>query len=267
MRIHVLAVLLVSCTHRESPHAEPVTLPASSAIEDPIDPGLAPLGGELVETVDDVKVSVPLGATEPRPLIVAAHGACDRPEWACAGWRGVTDGHAFIACPHGGPLGGGYAWDSLEQIEARVLDAEAKARARFGAYVDPGPIILVGFSQGSRLVSVIARRHPDRYPVVALLEGGYDETTWGFGPAFAKGGKRILFACSTWHCAKGFEAGVKSSQTAHVDARLADLGNLGHHMDARIQKGLHAHWRWLVRDDARWEHWLESPASSGDRVD
>src|SRR5688572_16707083 len=32
-------------------------------------------------------VAPPVGAREPRPLIVAVHGAGDRANWACGGWR------------------------------------------------------------------------------------------------------------------------------------------------------------------------------------
>jgi pimeloyl-ACP methyl ester carboxylesterase len=252
----VLAVLVASCTHRDIPHAEP----KMAVVQDePGEARLEPLGGEWLQTFDDVAVSVPLGATEPRPLVVAAHGAGDRPEWACGEWRGVTDAHSFIACPHGSPFRDAYAWASVEQIEQRLLDAESKARAHFGAYVDPGPAILVGFSQGARLAAVIARRHPEHWPVVALLEDGYDETAWAFGPAFAKGGKRFLFACSTFDCAKGFAAAARSSASATVDARVGDLGNLGHHMGPAVTRGMHPHFRWLVGDDPRWEAWLESP--------
>lgn len=250
-----MLLLLVACSHAPGASVRPE--PAARIQEEPeivvVDAGLAPIAGEWLETLGEVKVSVPLGATSARPLIVAAHGAGDRPEWACSGWRGVTDAYAFIACPHGSPFGDAYAWSSLEQIEQRILDAEQVARARWPSYIDPGPIILVGFSQGARLVSVLARKHPDRWSSVVLLEGGYDETAWAFGPAFAKGGKRIVLACSTWHCAEGFEGGAKSLRDAHVDSRLVDLGNLGHHMGPTVTNGMHEPWRWLVRDDPRWE--------------
>jgi pimeloyl-ACP methyl ester carboxylesterase len=253
----LLFLVFVNCTHHETARAEPEIVAAP--IPEPVTPKLAALTGEWIEHRGDGWFIPPLGATEARPLVVAIHGAGDRPEWACAEWRGITDAYAVITCPHGDAFGAGYAWSSVEQLEERARSAELDARARYGAYVDPGPPILVGFSQGARLASIIARKHPDRWPVVAIVEGGYDETKWGFGAAFAKGGKRVLFACSTWHCAEGFRDGERSSIAAKVDVRVADLGNLGHHMGASVRDGLRTQFRWLVRDDERWESWLESP--------
>jgi len=202
-------------------------------------------------------VSVPLGATTQRPVIVAAHGAGDRPEWSCGGWRGVTDAYSFIVCPHGSPFVGAYAWSSIEQLETRARLAEEALRARYGGYVDPGPPILAGFSQGARLSAVVASRHPERYAVVALLEGAWDESA-AVAPAFAKGGRRELLACSTAGCAARFAPGRAALARANVDARLAHLGDFGHHMGPTVTSTMRREWRWLVRDDERWEAWLES---------
>lgn len=259
MRLACLLLLLVSCTTGTAPavvRAEPKT---NTELEASIEPKLAPLTGEWMEKQGDMTFTPPIGATEARPLIVALHGAGDCPEWSCAEWRDITRAYALVACPHGGPFGKAYAWTSVAEIEERALAAEADARAKYGPYVDPGPPLLVAFSQGARLASILARKHPEHWPVVVLLEGGYDETKWAFGPAFAKGGKRILFACSTYDCAKGYADGARSTTAAKVDARVADLGNLGHHMGPSVRDGMRAQLRWVIRDDERWEAWLESP--------
>lgn len=49
-------------------------------------------------------LSIPLGATSRRPVLVAAHGAGDRPEWQCALWRGIVKDRAFVLCPRGFPI-------------------------------------------------------------------------------------------------------------------------------------------------------------------
>src|SRR5579871_1869688 len=83
-----------------------------------------------------VFVSVPLGATEPRPVMVGVHGAGDRPEWACGGYRGATRAYPFILCPRGLPQGADkFVTASASRIEKDVRDAVAALRARFGAYV------------------------------------------------------------------------------------------------------------------------------------
>src|SRR5262249_55456731 len=56
-----------------------------------------------VQGFGEATVSVPLGATEARPLLIALHGNFDRPEWQCGTWRGITHGYPFIVCPRGVP--------------------------------------------------------------------------------------------------------------------------------------------------------------------
>ncbi|HMA94302.1 MAG TPA: hypothetical protein VKP30_16535 [Polyangiaceae bacterium] len=48
--------------------------------------------------------TLPLGTTEKRPVVVAVHGAGDRPNWACGGWRIALEAYAFVACPSGLPM-------------------------------------------------------------------------------------------------------------------------------------------------------------------
>jgi hypothetical protein len=50
-------------------------------------------------------VSVPLGASSPRPLLVVTHGAGGSPEPHCAFWREMLGDRGFILCPRGVPLG------------------------------------------------------------------------------------------------------------------------------------------------------------------
>src|SRR5512142_3288779 len=87
---------------------------------------LAPLRGTWMETItledgSQASVTLPLGATTPRPIVVGVHGSGDRPEWSCGEWRGVVDSYAFVVCPRGTPSGGAFVWSSTEQLERRVM--------------------------------------------------------------------------------------------------------------------------------------------------
>jgi pimeloyl-ACP methyl ester carboxylesterase len=229
---------------------------------------LTPLAGNWLERVTlpggtDAYVSIPNGATEPRPLVVAAHGAGDRPEWACGEWRGITTAYAFIVCPHGTASSGAFHWSSVEQLEREAGEAEAAVRARYGAHVDPAPAVFAGFSQGARIGALVAARHPERYGAVVLAEGGWDEGR-ALGPALSRrlpGARRgrVLLACTTGACATRFGGTVEALRHGGVDHHLADLGYLGHQMGPEVTSRLRHEWRWLVRDDERWEPWLESP--------
>src|SRR5688572_26691746 len=47
---------------------------------------------ELVEGGERLGfVAVPLGAREPRPIVIALHGGSEKPDVACARWPGVLD--------------------------------------------------------------------------------------------------------------------------------------------------------------------------------
>jgi hypothetical protein len=46
-------------------------------------------------------LSVPNGATSPRPLLIVLHGTSDRPDWNCDAWRHITGAQGFVLCPRG----------------------------------------------------------------------------------------------------------------------------------------------------------------------
>lgn len=93
----LLSLLGVSCTRLEAlrtapPSGQPGASPreADGAFVDLTVPGF-----------DAAVVSVPLTTGKRRPLLVAAHGAWDRPEPHCRLWRRVTSAHGFVLCPRG----------------------------------------------------------------------------------------------------------------------------------------------------------------------
>jgi hypothetical protein len=121
---------------------------------------LAPLRGAWLEKItledgSEASVTLPLGATEPRPVVIGIHGSGDRPEWSCGEWRGVVDSYAFVVCPEGTPSGNAFVWQSTEQLEKRVLSALAAAQAKYAPYMMDGPIVLAGFSQGAGALDVL----------------------------------------------------------------------------------------------------------------
>jgi hypothetical protein len=206
-------------------------------------------------------VSVPLGAAEPRPVMVAVHGSGDRPDWACGEWRGVTDAYPFIVCPEGSPSRGDrYAWGSSAQIQ-KIIDLALPAlRARFGAYVMDGPMLYAGFSAGVIYGAGVVRRDPSAFPRLMLSEGGYDQLD---DPAFAKafatgGGRRVLLGCSTHgSCITGYGGAKRLLERAGVDVRLNDAGNLGHTLEARVTASLRTDWPWLVEGAKGWEGYVQ----------
>jgi len=217
---------------------------------------LPPLGGEWLvslplEGFGPASVSVPLGATSPREVVVALHGRNDRPEWACGEWRGVTCATSFILCPHGTPAdappGRGLAFGSDEQTR-RELDAGLVAlRARFGRHVADGPMIVAGFSLGAIRGVPLVAGDPARFPVAVLGEGGQAQWTAARVAGFARGGgRRVLFLCSTEGCEAESPRAIAALGRAGVQARMVSAGHIGHLVDDRVVEAARAGWPWVL---------------------
>src|SRR5580693_3455986 len=91
-----------------------------------------PLGGfpeqlELLDGPDKVGVvSVPLGAREPRPIMIALHGGSEKPERACLAWRTITEAYPFVICPRGwGGNESRLGWRNASDTNQRIARAVA----------------------------------------------------------------------------------------------------------------------------------------------
>jgi predicted esterase len=232
---------------------------APTRADDP--PALAPLtDAKWLESLPmpaghAVFVSVPLGATEPRPVMVGMHGAGDRPEWACGGYRGATRAYPFILCPRGLPQGPDkFAAPSAERIEKDVTDAVAALRARFGAYVADGPLLYAGFSLGAIHGVKVLTEQASTFPVALLIEGGYTELTPAAARTYrAHGGKRVLLACGQAECTRRFRTADSALSSAGVEVELLDAHTGRHNLDGAMVEALKQAWPWLVAGDPRWE--------------
>ena len=215
------AVVLSSCRHSANAEATaavsaepPAPSSAPSATVAPLasaapSTGLPALVGvawiERLELSDghEAYVCPPIKAREPRPLIVAVHGAGDRAEWACGGFRMVAGEYAFVVCPQGLKMDATrFAWDNAETIRRRVENALVAVRARFGQYIADGPTLYVGFSQGATLAGPTLLDPEQSFPFVALAEGGYGllRDRAFLGKLKARGVESVLLACGTPAC-------------------------------------------------------------------
>jgi predicted esterase len=190
-------------------------------------------------------VAPPVGATAPRPLVVAVHGAGDRPEWSCGGWRLASLTNAFVVCPQGSPTTPRtFAWASPQLLSERVEAAVAAARAKFGEYVESGPMIFAGFSQGATFAEPFLRQNAARFPIAILAEGGYATArSPSFARAFrAAGGRRVVLVCGNPNCFSSAVTAKKVLETAGVEALVVGDAKAGHNLNERMQKALQAAW-------------------------
>ncbi|MEP7050856.1 MAG: hypothetical protein ABJB12_10900 [Pseudomonadota bacterium] len=168
---------------------------------------LAPLAASnwLVELrvpgFGQAQVAVPIGARAARPVVIAMHGAADRPEWACGAFRGIAGPAPFVLCPRGVQRADLPAADprySFGPVDdtARELRAALTALKRvYGAYVAAGPVIFGGYDVGADRAVAIAREEPVFFSRLLLIEAS--PSTWP--PSHAaifgrQGGARVLFA-------------------------------------------------------------------------
>jgi hypothetical protein len=259
-----LALLLIStlalACHRSKVTAPSDAAPPAAAV-DPAPPAAPPLTGEWLARLpvpgsEDAFVSVPLGATSPRPVMIGVHGMRDQPDWACGEWRGVTGGYPFILCPHGqsipGAASAGLTFTDAATAAKEIEDGIVVLRARFGAYVAEGPYVYAGFSRGAFVGVPILVAHPARFPRAALGEGGQSAWTDDAAKRYAEGGgKRVLFVCTTRACEAEARSAVARLERAGVAARMVSAGDLGHRFDGQVVEAIRPAWPWLVEGDPR----------------
>jgi dienelactone hydrolase len=226
-------------------------------------PVLAPLHADAalvslpVQGFRDAVVSVPIGATEQRPVVVALHGNFDRPEWQCDVMREITSGFAFILCPRGiarrdvSKSLDRWEYGSVKQLKQELDAGLSAVRERFAPYVADGPIVMTGFSLGAILARPIVMEDPARFSRVVFTEGGSDG--WNFKRFNSGGGSRVIFGCAQAGCAPKCRGLAQRAERAGVEVRVADGGHIGHTYDGPVAAAIQAEWSWLVETDPNWK--------------
>jgi predicted esterase len=219
---------------------------SASAAPPPSATALPRLAANWLEPLDlgdgaSAVVSVPFGATRPRPLVIAVHGAHDRPEWACGGWRLGFKAYPFIVCPRGSPVTPDkYAWANAAAIERVVMKSIDKVRERFGAYVAPAPYVYAGFSQGAIFAEPILVGHAALFKTAILAEGGYSILgSAEFARKFkAGGGETVVIVCGSAPCRTTTQASALRLEAAGL--RVFESGDVrsGHNLNQLMQQAL-----------------------------
>jgi hypothetical protein len=230
--------------------ATPTTAPLQST------PPIVPLA---VPDFPEAVVSVPIGATSPRPIVVATHGMWDFPEGLCDNWRWIVRDRAWVLCPRGDAMPDKTFRYKSGPALAREIDAGVKAlAARYPGYVDDGPLLYTGFSLGAILGVWIIAHDPGRYPWAVLTEGGEDRFSSAAASKYAKGGgRRVLFACGLKGRVASATKAARTLDRAGIDARvvlgkLPDKGEFIHWYNGPVAEETKAQLDWLLEGDDRW---------------
>lgn len=240
--------------------ATPSTVPSARP-----PPGLQPLGGDgsplrglAVDGFGEAVVSLPLGATAPRPVVLALHGNYDRPEWQCTVWREITAGYPWVLCPRGvrrqdAPRGADrWTFVGLERFEKEVHAGLEALKRHHGPYVDPEHPIFTAFSLGAILGVHLLKKPQNPFQRAVLIEGGYEG--WGVAGAraFARtGGSNVLFGCGQTACVHAAKRVTRLFGEGPVSAEVVSGGNVGHTYDGSVAEAVRERWEWLTAGDPR----------------
>lgn len=207
----------------------------------------------------DAVVSVPGGATAARPVAVALHGNFDRPEWQCAVWRGVVGKSGFVLCPRGVARRDvpksmeRFEYQSGKAVEQEIDAGLAALSERFTGYVDVTAVVIIGFSLGAIYASPLVQKAPQRFPRVALIEGGQGSWTPGSARAFAAaGGQRLFIGCGQSACLSQASSRAQRLEKAGLPTRSGGAAKAGHTYDGEVAAAFAAAWPWFVEGDDRW---------------
>jgi hypothetical protein len=222
----------------------------------------APLGGfpELLELLDGKDkvgvVSVPVGARETRPIMVALHGGSEKPERACLAWRRITEAYPFVICPHGwGGNESRLGWTNASDTNERIARAVAATNETFGSWIEnTQSLVLAGFSMGGSQVALIARRDPQTYRRIVVGDSAHDpRPALAFaGEWVTGGGERALFLCTTSGCEPSMRAAARKVAREGAHARLNIAPTQVHALSERAVQSMRRDWAWLVEGAEGW---------------
>jgi len=197
-------------------------------------------------------LAVPLGANEPRPIVIALHGAADRPEWACAALRSIAGPDPFVLCPRGvaradfSAPDARYTFGSVDDTARELRAALAALKQRFGVYVAAGPVVCSGFELGADHVARIAVQEPPFFARLLLIEPSPASWPTSQAALFGRaGGQRVIFAFGPQH---RDELQLRAVQTSRggAAARAVFLGAGPVALEPPTRRLLTQNWAWLV---------------------
>lgn len=242
------------------------TAPSPSTIPPPPSSAMAPLllpplqaKASLVplkigEGFGDAVVSLPLGARKAMPVVVAAHGNYDRPEWQCEVHRPLFENSAFVLCPRGiarpdSPSADDirFTYSTNQVMEQEILAGLRALKAAYAPYVEEGAVLHLGFSLGAIMGVPMASRNPGLFPRLVLIEGGHGAWSPENTKRFAEGGgQRVLFVCAQAACEKDAQWAASRLQKAGVSTQIQKGPHVGHRYDGPIAEATKKGLAWVL---------------------
>lgn len=231
--------------------ARPVPPPERMSVE--------PLAGEWLEPLADANgqglgsISIPVGARQPRRVVVAVHGAASRPDWMCSAVRASVGPEPFVVCPHPvSRVAAEASWSSSAQLRERVEAALEAAAQRFPRHLDGTRPVYVGHSQGAMIApDALALPGKARFPYAIFFEGLPPAAPRARSALVTARVERLSLLSGQTGWKNGHADFAKSFRDTPVAARHVH-GDVGHFMNGEAHRLIRDELGWLVGDRTSW---------------
>ena len=199
----------------------------------------------------------------PLALFVVTHGAGGQAEWHCRHYETMLGPYAGLLCLTGKRMAArdptrGYYYPNHVELGIELQTAQKVMLETHGPSVLGETAVYIGYSQGATMGALAVGEHGKFWPLMALVEGGFD--SWS--PALARkyksgGGQRVLFVCGTEHCQKNALKAVSTLGAAGLETKLLYARGAGHRPDGPVASCVREGLKWLLERDGRYIGVLE----------
>ena len=122
-----------------------------------------------------------------------------------------------------------YYFENHFALEERLVALVDLVRHQLAGAVPDTPAIYIGYSQGATMGALLMPSHAAAFPLVLLVEGGYEQWPMFSARRFVNhGGRKVYFACGTQSCNAGAQRSVRWLTQAGAEARLGYARGAGH---------------------------------------
>jgi phospholipase/carboxylesterase len=205
--------------------------------------------------VHAVAASTPIVVVPPRrhdpalegALIIVLHGYGDRPDAYPGLWAGTANAAgAVLAVPRGGlRVGDGWGWSSVDEAEAvvqRILRELGEVHR-----IDPGRVVLSGFSQGAFMAFAVALREPELVAGVIALGGPYEPAIDAPLPARGRVPRFYFMAGTLDPAVTDMRRAADDFEAAGYPTRMRILPGVGHAFPQPPGPELGSALRWVLQ--------------------
>lgn len=198
------AASTVASAFAQPPRLPPLAGPAWTNLED---------GDTAEKTASPFGVWVPLGATKPRPIVVLLGGLAGAEPSAARLPAQLFDRleHDVFVMAVG---------DAPSSASTMLRSALTKLKARYGAHVAPGSVLLVATGPYAAEAAALMREEPSFFARAVFFD--FDPTLWSNTMSFVlarRGAKGVLFTTSDEARRAGVEHAASITQRAGTPAR------------------------------------------------